>query len=264
MLAMRSRFTQAGWFSIFTGSQDDVSTPTHGSRPINVPDSTPRPWSATDIASSSALTIEQGRLDMWPVVFDHIMQLLGRSYRFVVTRSPEAQKFFASAEITDDTAQETRWMRTYGDLNRDRLEHVVYLLIKSAWNYPEAKVHFRTITSQTPRCAHAIWQKLLQEYPLDAPYLKYKLLATEMANVMKTPTSQSDFHDFVANQVDTTRNLARFNYTLDEFLAGAQLASFETSATPVLTMTRHKVLTQIETKGASRLLQADTNSDHHV
>ena len=68
-------------------SQDDVSTPTHGSRPINVPDSTPRPWSATDIPSSSALTIEQGRLDMWPVVFDHIMQLLGRSYRFVLTRS---------------------------------------------------------------------------------------------------------------------------------------------------------------------------------
>ena len=84
--------------------QDDVITPTHGSRP-NISDSTPRAWTATDIPSSSALKIEQGRLDIWPVVFDHIMQLLGRSYRFVVTRSPEAQKFFASAEITDDTAQ---------------------------------------------------------------------------------------------------------------------------------------------------------------
>ena len=232
-------------------SKDDMSTPNPGSQPIGIPNSTPRPWSATDIPSSSALTIEQGRLDMWPVVFDHILQLLGRSYRFVVTRSTEAQKFLASAEITDDAAQETRWMHTYGDLNRERLEHAVYLLIKSAWNYPEAKVHFRKITSQTPRCAHAIWQKLLQEYPLDAPYLKYKLLATEMANVMKTPASQSAFHDFVADQVDTTRNLERFNYTLDEFLAGAQLASFETSTNPVLTMTRHKVLTQIETKGVS-------------
>ena len=230
---------------------DDPAKDDDGTSTPNISDSTPRAWSTTDIPSSSALTIEQGRLDIWPVVFDHIMQLLGRTYRFVVTRSPEAQKFFDPAEITDDTAQEARWMRTYGDLNRDRLEHVVYLLIKSAWNYPEAKVHFRTITSQTPRCAHAIWQKLLQEYPLDAPYLKYKLLATEMANVMKTPTSQSDFHDFVANQVDTTRNLARFNYTLDEFLAGAQLASFDTSVNPVLTMTRHKVLTQIETKGVS-------------
>mgnify|MGYP001464222021 CR=1 FL=1 len=79
---------------------------------------------------------------------------------------------------------------------------------------------------------------MLQEYPLDAPYLKYKLLATEMATMMKTPTSRSEFHEFVANQVDTTRNFARFTYTLDEFLAAAQLADFETSASPVLTMTR--------------------------
>ena len=54
----------------------------------------------------------------------------------------------------------------------------------------------------------------------------------------KLDASQSAFHDFVADQVDTTRNLERFNYTLDEFLAGAQLASFETSTNPVLTMTR--------------------------
>lgn len=92
---------------------------------------------------------------------------------------------------------------------------------------------------------------MLQEYPLDAPYLKYKLLATEMATMMKTPTSRSEFHEFVANQVDTTRNFARFTYTLDEFLAAAQLADFETSASPVLTMTRHKVLTKIETKSVS-------------
>ena len=64
--------------------------------------------------------------------------MLGRSHRFVLTRSTEAQKFSQPTEITDDDAQETRWMNTYGDLNRDRLEHAVYVLIKSAWDYPEA------------------------------------------------------------------------------------------------------------------------------
>ena len=33
-----------------------------------------------------------------------------------------------------------------------------------------------------------------------------------MANVMKTPTSHSKFQEFLADQVDTTRNLSRFYF----------------------------------------------------
>ena len=185
---------------------------------------------------------------MWPIVFTRIMQLLGRSYRFVVTRSTEAHKYLSASDVAADDATEALWMQTYGDINRDRLEHAVYTLIQAAWDYPEAKVHFRTITPQDSRCAHAIFQILLQEYPLDAPYLKFKLLANEMANVMKTPTSHRQFQEFLADQVDTTRNLSRFTFTLDEMLAAAQLASFQNSDCDVLKLTRHKVLRQIESK----------------
>ena len=188
---------------------------------------------------------------MWPIVFTRIMQLLGRSYRFVVTRSTEAHKYLSASDVAADDATEALWMQTYGDINRDRLEHAVYTLIQAAWDYPEAKVHFRTITPQDSRCAHAIFQILLQEYPLDAPYLKFKLLANEMANVMKTPTSHRQFQEFIADQVDTTRNLSRFTFTLDEMLAAVQLASFHTSDCDVLKLTRHKVLRQIESKSAS-------------
>ena len=179
------------------------------------------------------------------------MQLLGRSYRFVVTRFSEAQKYLPASDVAADNAAKALWMTTYGDLNRDRLEHAVYTLIQAAWDYPEAKVHFRTITPQDSRCAHAIFQILLQEYPIDAPYLKFKLLAKEMANVMKTPTSHRQFQNFLADQVDTTRNLSRFSFTLDEMLAAAQLASFESSDSDVLKRTRHKVLRQIETRSLS-------------
>ena len=188
---------------------------------------------------------------MWPIVFTRIMQLLGRSYRFVVTRSTAAQKYISASDVAADDAAEALWMKTYGELNRDRLEHAVYTLIQAAWDYPEAKVHFRIITPQDSRCAHAIFQKLLEVYPLDAPYLKFKLLATEMTNVMKTPTSHRQFQDFLAEQVDTCRNLSRFTFTLDEMLAAAQLASFESSDSDVLKRTRHKVLRQIETKSVS-------------
>ena len=69
-----------------------------------------------------------------------------------------------------------------------------------------------------------------------------------MANVMKTPTSHRKFQEFLADQVDTTRNLSRFTFTLDEMLAAAQLASFQNSDCDVLKLTRHKVLRQIESK----------------
>ena len=52
-------------------TRDDMDPPNPGSQPIRVSD--PQPSLAP--------------LSMWPVVFDHIMQLLGRSYRFVLTRS---------------------------------------------------------------------------------------------------------------------------------------------------------------------------------
>ena len=72
-----------------------------------------------------------------------------------------------------------------------------------------------------------------------------------MATVMKTPTSHRQFQEFIADQVDTTRNLSRFTFTLDEMLAAVQLASFQTSDCDVLKLTRHKVLRQIESKSAS-------------
>ena len=56
---------------------------------------------------------------------------------------------------------------------------------------------------------------------------------------------------FLADQVDTTRNLSRFSFTLDEMLATAQLASFDSSDSDVLKRTRHKVLRQIETQSVS-------------
>ena len=188
---------------------------------------------------------------MWPIVFSRIMQLLGRSYRFVVTRSTEAQKYLPPSDVAADDVAEALWMKTYGELNRDRLEHAVYTLIQAAWDYPEAKVYFRTVTPQDSRCAHAIFQKLPVVYSLDAPCLKFKLLATEMTNVMKTPTSHRQFQNFLADQVDTTRNLSRFSFTLDEMLATAQLASFDSSDSDVLKRTRHKVLRQIETQSVS-------------
>ena len=82
---------------------------------------------------------------MWPIVFTRIMQLLGRSYRFVVTRSTEAHKYLPASDVAADDATEALWMQTYGVISRDRLEHAVYTLIQAAWDYPEAKVHFRTI-----------------------------------------------------------------------------------------------------------------------
>ena len=187
---------------------------------------------------------------MWPIVFSRIMQLLGRSYRFVVTGSTEAQKYLPPSDVAADDVAEALWMKTYGELNRDRLEHAVYTLIQAAWDYPEAKVYFRTVTPQDSRCAHAIFQKLPVVYSLDAPCLKFKLLATEMTNVMKTPTSHRQFQNFLADQVDATRNLSRFSFTLDEMLAAAQLASLESSDSDsdVLKRTRHKVLQQIETQ----------------
>ena len=49
---------------------DDMDGPNPGSRPITVsdpqPSPAPRPWSATDIPSSSELKVVQNRLDMWP------------------------------------------------------------------------------------------------------------------------------------------------------------------------------------------------------
>ena len=87
------------------------------------------------------------------------MQLLGRSYRFVVTRFSEAQKYLPASDVAADNAAKALWMTTYGELNRDRLEHAVYTLIQAAWDYPGAKVHLRTITPQDSRCAHAIFQK---------------------------------------------------------------------------------------------------------
>ena len=50
--------------------------------------------------------------------------------------------------MTADDAAEVLWMKTYGELNHDRLENAVYALIPAAWDYPEAKVHFCTIMSE--------------------------------------------------------------------------------------------------------------------
>merc|ERR1711934_450472 len=111
-----------------------------------------RNWSATDIPTSVDMDVTQNNLHLWPIVFDHIMQFLSRSYRFVSMRSAEAQKFIDPSEKMDDDAQETLWIQSYSALNRGRLKHVVYTFVKSAWkSYPEAQIHFRTITPQASR-----------------------------------------------------------------------------------------------------------------
>ena len=149
--------------------------------PRSAPIWTPfRTWTAVDIPTNIDIKVTLEALHIWPIVFSRIMQLLGRSYRFVVTRSSAAQKYLPASDVAADA--EALWMKIY---------------------YPEAKVHFRPITPQDSRYAHAIFQKLLEVYPLDAPYLKFKLLTTGMTNVMKAPTSHRQFQDFLQDCEET-------------------------------------------------------------
>ena len=117
-----------------------------------------RTWTATDIPAKIDVTVTLEALHMWPIVFTRIMQLLGRSYRFVVTRSTEAQKYLSASDVAADVATEALWMTTYSELNRDRLEHAVYTLIHAAWDYqplqalPLRMPMYRTTSRSTWSC----------------------------------------------------------------------------------------------------------------
>ena len=157
---LQSRPAKRGPILSPPGARGNMDPPDPYSPPLlTQPQQQLRTWTAADIPTKIDVTVTLEALHMWPIVFTRIMQLLGRSYRFVVTRSTEAQKYLSASDVAADDATEALWMKTYGELNRDRLEHAVYTLIQAAWDYPGAKVHLRTITPQDSRCAHAIFQK---------------------------------------------------------------------------------------------------------
>ena len=87
-----------------------------------------------------------------------------------------------------------------------------------------------------------------------------------MANVMKTPTSHRKFQEFLADQVDTTRNLSRFTFT-QLFKKSARAVSaltiqFSSLTLPVPTVRNARYTVSKTVVGAPNLAASLTISSH--
>ena len=107
----------------------------------HVPVTAARAFSTQDIPQTLAdISIKPGSLHLWPVVFDRICEALGLTYRFVLTRSDECQKYIPTEAKTSDDAQEQVWMQAHGPW-REKLEQAVSISSRTPGN-PSLKLTF--------------------------------------------------------------------------------------------------------------------------
>ena len=104
----------------------------------------------------------------WPGFVWQLINLLTLSHAFVlINASQEAQATHTDEEVATAVQQEQLWMERYG-ADRERLETVVYNLIKTCMSgFTDALDIFTEVRTNVHRCAGKLWIALLQRYPLD-------------------------------------------------------------------------------------------------
>ena len=112
-----------------------------------------------------------------PALVYHLLRKLGLSLRFVLTRGPKGRALVTADQLALDDERERRWMAV-NSAQREMLEAILYQRIeKLCESFTDSFKVFDAVGPDDPKCAQAVFEQLLTDFPLTHPGMHKQLLA---------------------------------------------------------------------------------------
>lgn len=183
-----------------------------------------------------------------PALVYHLLRKLGLSLRFVLTRGPKGRALVTADQLALDDERERRWMAV-NSAQREMLEAILYQRIeKLCESFTDSFKVFDAVGPDDPKCAQAVFEQLLTDFPLTHPGMHKQLLAHHLQKIMAFDSTDLDDMNRHFKSLSELRKILAFMpaQNINDVLLAVTLAMLKNSDHSRLNASYEKICDDID------------------